>query len=625
MANIGIRKHNFTVNSGYFYTFDEDRDALLQKTDDGNNAFSYPCDVLLNYQVDSLEYDGVYFWSMESYGTVPSMTILIKRWQIDNYIAKLKQTITYVSNSSHIYSSNCFTIEHYHTKLTEDVTLGDTTLYIDDYSNNPKVMADSILHLGPNVDGKEEEVRVVSTVFGGVVLASPTLYDHAAASDVNFHKRIWLFNNYNGNDGSTGALYKFDSHTGDYMNKYSGGAYQSITASTFYKINSFQDLGPKDMLMFAKGTNTLFVNVEEDKKTLYEAYTVDDPFTGIDDTVPNASRWSIIAGTPKIQTNKLYSNLTTFPSESAIKTVYYLPGDFDVYVEGNLVTYPTTYSGSGRMENSMKLLFPNEQNRFCKVSRGYSTEFGGGLYQNFSAVARKVTDTVLTTVSGAAADPTTDMDNYGLRVRRVATDVHFYYRTTTSGIPTDWNYLGTTQMFDSDAQLILSSYNNVASTVTNTFDNITYTDGSIAYISAAAELPYYGSMVMDNVNTDGYTIIPLRDMAVDRNNLYRLHGDNPYNYSLSPLESFVTSISLSASPAIIAANGLSTTDIKAWVKDQFLQPIKFRRVTFSESGDGSITAGTEINTDENGYAQTVYRAGTVAQAVVVTATVQQTN
>ena len=43
MANIGIRKHNFTVHNGYFYTFDEDRDALLQKTDDGNNAFSYPC------------------------------------------------------------------------------------------------------------------------------------------------------------------------------------------------------------------------------------------------------------------------------------------------------------------------------------------------------------------------------------------------------------------------------------------------------------------------------------------------------------------------------------------------------------------------------------------------------
>ena len=110
-----------------------------------------------------------------------------------------------------------------------------------------------------------------------------------------------------------------------------------------------------------------------------------------------------------------------------------------------------------------------------------------------------------------------------------------------------------------------------------------------------------------------------------RNNLYRLQGSSTYDYFLSPLESFVTSISLSASPAIIAANGLSTTNINAWVKDQFLQPIKSRRVTFSENGDGSITGGTEINTDNNGFVQTVYRAGTTAQDVTITATVQQTN
>ena len=317
--------------------------------------------------------------------------------------------------------------------------------------------------------------------------------------------------------------------------------------------------------------------------------------------------------------------MASSPSENNIKSVYYLPGDFDVSVDGNLSLYPTDYSGSSRMEHSLGIVFPNEQNRFCKISRGYSTEFGGELYQNFSVIARKATDSVIATVSGTELDTFTNKDIYSLRIRRVESDVHFYYRTTTSGVFTSWNYLGVTQMFDSDAQLIMSSYNNLGSAVVNAFDNVTFSEGSIAYISAAAELPYYGSMVMDNVETDGYTIIPLKDMAVDRNNLYRLHGLTSYNYSLSPLESFVTSISISASPAIIAANGLSTTDIKAWVKDQFLQPIKFRRVTFSENGDGAITAGTEINTDENGFAQTVYKAGTLAQSVVVTATVQQTN
>ena len=40
--NIKLRKRNFTVNEGYFYTIENDRDNLLQKTDDGNTAFSYP-------------------------------------------------------------------------------------------------------------------------------------------------------------------------------------------------------------------------------------------------------------------------------------------------------------------------------------------------------------------------------------------------------------------------------------------------------------------------------------------------------------------------------------------------------------------------------------------------------
>ncbi|MBV5347618.1 hypothetical protein JZU46_05320 [bacterium] len=625
MANIGIRKSNFTVYNGYFYTFDEDRDALLQKTDDGNNAFSYPCDVLLNNQVLSLEFDGVYFWSMESSGVSPNIILYIKRWKIDNYIAKLKQTITYVSNSSHIYNSNCFTIEHYHTTLSTAVTMGNTTIYITDYSNNPKVMTDAILHLGPNADGKEEDVIVTGTVFGGVTISTPALFNHAINAEVNFHKRIWLFNNNNGNDLTTGALYKFDSHTGDYMNKYAGGAYQSITACTFYKISSFQALGPKDMLMFAKGSNTLFVNVEEDKKTLYDAYTVNDAFTGTNGAVPNNAFWTVAAGSPTIQSNKLYMSVASSPAESAIKSIYYISKDFDVCVDGNLSSYNATYSGTGYMENSIELLFPNEQNRFCKLSRGYSTSFGTNLKQNFSVITRKATDTVFVTASGTEADPSTNIDIYSLRLRRVGSDVNFYYRTTTSGTYTAWNYLGYTQMFDSDAQLILSSYNNTGSPIINTFDNLTYTLSSIAYISAAAELPYYGSMVMDNVQVDGYTIIPLEDMAIDRNNMYRLQGTNPYNYALSPLESFVTSISLSASPAIIAANGLSTTDIKAWVKDQFLQPIKYRRVTFTENGDGSITGGTDINTDANGYAQTIYKAGVTAQAVIVTATVQQTN
>lgn len=617
--NIKLRKNNFTVKNGYFYTFDDDQDALLQKTDDGNTAFSYPCDTLLDTTVISLEFDGVYFWSLED----NSGSYSIKKWKIDNYICKLQQNIDLDFGSSHHISTNAFTVEHYHTSFSTTVSGGETTIYINDYYNKPNVINNVTLHLGPNSNGEEEDIDVSGVVFGGVTLSSPVQYAYGIGDEINFHRRIWLFNNYNGTDSSTGALYKLNSSDGGYMDKYPGGAYKNIKACTFYKISSFSSIGPTDMLVYAKGTNTLFVDIEENKKTLYDADTVNDTFTGSDGSFPNSSWYVAEDGSPTIESNKLYLDLSSIGSEG-IKTKYYLDGDFDVYVDGDLSSYDSSYAGSEYYQHSLVLMFPSESDRFCKVSRGYSTEFGDLYYQNFSSITRLSSDTVVSGVS--AQSGSTFIDNYSLRIKRVGSDVHFYYRTVVSGVTGSWESLGMSTMFTSDAQLLLMATTSLNSTFNTNFDNLTYNNGKVAFLSAATELPYYGSMVMDNIENDEYTIDPLDGMSIDRNNLYRLHdSSNTYNYALSPLESFVTSISLSASPAIIAANGLSTTDIKAWVKDQFLQPVVGRRVTFSENGDGSIVGNTQVNTDSNGYATTIYQAGTTAQDVVITAVVQQTN
>lgn len=627
VANIKIRKNNFTVENGYFYTFDDDQDALLQKTDDGNTAFSYPCDVLLTNVVHGLEYDGVSFWTLETDTTIveeePVDTRLIKRWKIDNYICKLQETIPLDFGSSHPIDADCFALEHYHTALTTTTSGGSSTLYIDDYSNNPNIISDAVLQLGPNENGEEEEVIVDTAVFGGVTLTTPTLYEYALTDKVNFHRRIWLFNNQNAGSADTGALYKADSHTGLFLDKYSGGAYKDIKACAFYKIEAFSELGPTDMLMYAKGTNTLFVNVEEDKKTMSEASTVDDDFTGANGSSPSSLLWSTESGSPTIQSNQLYIDVNGVGTEGIISN-YYLDGDFDVQVDCSISEYDSTYSGINYYQQSLELFFPKESGRFCKISRGYSTEFGDLLYQNFASISRKTTDTV---ISGTLATyEGNDINTFGLRIRRVASDIHLFYRTVISGTVSDWFTLGVEEMFDSDAQLILKSSSSNINPFNTYFDDLTYHNGQVAYVTAAAELPYHGSMVMDNVAVDEFTINYLDGMSINRNNMYRLHDlSGSYNYALSPLESFVTSISLSASPAIIAANGLSTTNIKAWVKDQFLQPIVGRTVKFSETGDGEILGSTEVNTDGNGFAQVTYQAGLSAQDVIVTAVVQQTN
>lgn len=416
MENIKLRKRNFAVDQGYFYTFDEDQDNLLQKTDDGTTAFSYPFNALLTKQVKSLEFDGVYFWSLEEGAT--NKDIVIKQWKIDNYICKLQNTFSYTGDDvTNNYDSDAFSIEHYHTALTSTTNSGSSTIYLNDYWDHSSINS-ATLHLGPNSNGEEEEVVVNTTISGGVTLTSSTLYSYATSDVVNYHKNIWVFNNYDA-VASTGALYKFNSHTGNYVAKYSGGAYSDIQAATFYKVDSFAIPGIIDTLCYVKGTNILFVNTAD----------------------------------------------------------------------------------------------------------------------------------------------------------------------------------------------------------------------------AGVDLPYYGSMVMDNIQEDEATLIPIYDLSMDDQNVYRLqlaatyYGNTEtwvlYNYQLSTLDSFVASISLGAYPSIIAANATSVSIIIATVKDQFLQPVSSRQVSFTENepstppNDGRISGSNPVNTDVYGKAQTVFTSGIAACEVKITATVEQ--
>jgi hypothetical protein len=151
------------------------------------------------------------------------------------------------------------------------------------------------------------------------------------------------------------------------------------------------------------------------------------------------------------------------------------------------------------------------------------------------------------------------------------------------------------------------------------------------------ELTYYGSMVLENIYSDESNVIPVVDIAMEGDNVYRLQiredGANSnwsqYNYDLSSLTSFISSISLSADPALLAANGVSSSDIDAFVKDQFLQPVgPLKNVDFSIiSGDGVISGGdVDPNTDQtdaDGKASVVYTSGTAAQEIQIRATAVQ--
>jgi len=145
----------------------------------------------------------------------------------------------------------------------------------------------------------------------------------------------------------------------------------------------------------------------------------------------------------------------------------------------------------------------------------------------------------------------------------------------------------------------------------------------------------FGSMVMDNVEDDNATVIAIYDLTIEGDNVYRLQlkatyygttytfADTNYSYQLSTLNPFITSISLAADPAILPADLVSSSQITAIVKDQFLKPIVAKQVYFTDDDAIGYIVGSPANTDSNGSATVSYVAGSTANEVKITATAQQ--
>ena len=266
------------IVDGYFVSVDEDLDVIVLKTDDGTVAFSYPLDTTITNTVTSFEYDGYNFWSMEQNGTDQ---LTIKRWYINNYVLTLRNTFDFIPSGSHKFSSEAFTLEHYHTEFSDYEGAGSSVLSIQNGSN---MSSGNVLVLGPNNNGQIEEVTVVSATATSVSISPPTQYNHEDNTPVSFYKNIWIFNNYSGVDDTTGALYKISAYTGSVINYYPGGAFKDIKACSFFNVPRyvFDKNVPKgtidpvyDSICYIKGTNMIFLN-PSDLNSSYGSMTMDN-------------------------------------------------------------------------------------------------------------------------------------------------------------------------------------------------------------------------------------------------------------------------------------------------------------------------------------------------------------
>ena len=277
--NIRLRKQNVTMVDGYFFTFDEDIDAITTKTDDGTTAFSYPLDTTITNTVISLEYDGRNIWTMENTAT-DQMTV--KRWYINNYVCELRDTFDFIPSGSHKFVSEAFTVENYHVSFSDYESAGSSTLSVTDGS---KMSSGYTITLGSNNSGQIEEVSVSSAGADYVNINGTTQYNHESGTPISFFKNIWLFNNYDGID-TTGALYKFSAYTGSLVTKYQSGSFKDIKACSFFDMESVYG-ADSNAICYIKGTNMIFLdpddlsisygsmtmdNIEDDQATLIDVY-----------------------------------------------------------------------------------------------------------------------------------------------------------------------------------------------------------------------------------------------------------------------------------------------------------------------------------------------------------------
>ena len=244
--NIRFKEPNITMVDGYYYMMDNDTDSLIVKTDDGTQSYSYPLDSTLGgANVCSLEHDGRNFWSLEA-GTGN-----IKRWYIDNYVCKLRETF----NTGYTGSS-AFTVEHCHIAFSGDESAGQTILSVNDSSD---VHNGDTVFIGPNAAGQSEE-RTVAGTGANTITVNPAIdNDYLTGDPISSYHRVWIFD-----DAAGGKLHEYDPYTPTTVSSTLGGEYYGVQAATFFDMYDLTYRPTWDQaICYVKTTNLLFTNPDD--------------------------------------------------------------------------------------------------------------------------------------------------------------------------------------------------------------------------------------------------------------------------------------------------------------------------------------------------------------------------
>jgi hypothetical protein len=275
--NIRLTSSNVAFDGLYFYTIDIATDTLIQKTDDGTVAFSYPLNRNVTQPIISLCYEGINndytngpktyvadeydgdppiettvlpptgmaFWTLESDG---ANGIKIRRYLINNFTAKETLTYTIPTNTvgggtgtGDVWNVKQMVLEVYETKLWEKGSSGTLIPGGEQIGDDIILLHDNLTNVGADgldLFGDDEEA----------IPALPTTPDSGAI--------LPLSDNHIENEA---LLKRFKYDNGDEIIKANmklviGPSTRAGYEGQFETVSVYQDIVAEDHLVINEGT-----------------------------------------------------------------------------------------------------------------------------------------------------------------------------------------------------------------------------------------------------------------------------------------------------------------------------------------------------------------------------------
>ena len=311
--NIRFQEGNFTSDGTYFYTILDGSQVLQQKVDDGTVAFTFPLDTAVTGNVQELEWDGVYFWSLED--RAGGTGVIIRKWGIESFICKQQQVFELTDGAVHTYTSDAFALENYTLTVGNNVNGDDYTYNLTDITISDTSMLEPgdvltfvrrLTSPAQRVGTSFVEQGVVQSVISSTVVrltAAMQGTPHNGTGDpgdgrgfrgpgvtpgtgepptpdlVYVTKNIWLANEDSPSNPGTPSIYKIRASNGSNLIQFSGTQYDGVGGLAFYAKYTYNETNPnypyplvvvedgdaggrQTYLLIARGSTLLFFNTD---------------------------------------------------------------------------------------------------------------------------------------------------------------------------------------------------------------------------------------------------------------------------------------------------------------------------------------------------------------------------